>query len=68
MEPSCRTTVLAGWLWSSSKNNTAPALELLVFMSVALGPKPSFFMTPTSVRFHTLIFLIFLVCLKLSGK
>jgi len=34
--------------------NMAPALELLVFMSVA--PVLFFFMAPASVPFHTLIF------------
>jgi len=38
----------------------APALELLVFMSVAPAP--------ASVCFHTLIFSIVLVCLKLNEK
>jgi len=40
--------------------NMAPAPELLVFMSVAPAP--------VSVRFHTLIFSIVLVCPKFNGK
>jgi len=49
-------------LRSRCKNDTAlaPPPELLVSMSVALAPELSFFMapapSPTSVRFHTLIF------------
>jgi len=42
-------------LRSHHKNDTAPAPELLAFMSVALAPEPSFFMAPASGRFHTLI-------------
>ena len=41
---------------------TPLAPGLLVLMSVALAPGPA------SVRFHTLIFSIVLVCLKLNGK
>jgi len=48
----------------------APDPELLVFLSVALATELSFFMAPgpasASVRFHTLIFPIVLVCLKLN--
>jgi len=54
------------------KNDTAPAPELLVFMSVSSDPVPelSFFMDPApdSVCFHKLIFSVVLVCLKLNGK
>jgi len=50
----------------------APALELLVFMALALAPRLSFFMAldpaPACVRFYTLIFSTVLVCLKLNGK
>jgi len=42
----------------------APAPELLVFMSVAPAPVPD----PASACFHTLMFSIVLVCLKLNGK
>jgi len=60
---------------SSSKalffHNTAPAPELLVFMSNS-GSVALFFHNmppaPLSVRFHTFMFSIVLVCLKLSGK
>jgi len=48
--------------------NMAPASELLVFMSMAPAVELSFFMALASVRFHTLIFSIVLVCLKLNGK
>jgi len=52
--------------------NMAPAPELLVFMSVATAPELSIFMdqapAPASVRFHTLMFSIALVCLNLNGK
>jgi len=52
--------------------NMAPAPELLVFMSVVPAPELSFFMAPApspdSACFHTLIFSIVLVCLKLNGK
>jgi len=48
-------------LRSRRKNDTAPAQppELLVFMIVALAPELSFFMAPTSGRFHTRIDLMF---------
>jgi len=39
-------------VWSCYKNGTAP--KLLVSMSVA--PELSFFVTPASVHFHTLMF------------
>jgi len=50
--------------------NKAPAPELLVFMSVAPDSELFFFMAPdpAPVRFHTLIFSIALLCLKLNGK
>jgi len=46
----------------------APVPELLIFMRVAPALELSFFMSPASVRFHTLILLIVLVCLKLNVK
>jgi len=46
--------------------------ELLVFMSVAPAPELFSFMAPVSapvsIPFHTLLFSIVLVCLKLNGK
>jgi len=43
-------------LRSRHKDDTAPTLELLVFMGVALAPELSFFMAPDYGPFHTLIF------------
>jgi len=43
----------------------APALELLVYVSVALAPELSFsWLRPRFFRLHTIIFSIVLVCLK----
>jgi len=42
--------------------------ELLVFMSVDQALVLPFFMAPAFVRFHTLIFSIGLMCLKLNEK